>query len=77
MDVTEAPKVKEDSMRNLLKQLMAVIVLTVSLAACEDHDVKPVNADAPKIDVLNGQADDTTGGGEDEEDPIIQEVTNP
>ncbi|MBL6447064.1 hypothetical protein JMN32_12145 [Fulvivirga sp. 29W222] len=60
-------------MRNLLKQLMAVIVLTVSLAACEDHDVKPVNADAPKIDVLNGQADGT-GDGEDEGDPIIQET---
>lgn len=64
-------------MKNLIKTVAVMLILTSGLVACENEEIKPDhkpnNDHGPNIEFNKAQADGT-GDGEDEGDPIIQET---
>ncbi|UII25127.1 hypothetical protein LVD15_17680 [Fulvivirga maritima] len=63
-------------MPRLFNNAAVIVLIFVCAVACESEDVKPIQKNDTQLSEFNGSqffADDTGGGGEDEEDPIIQD----
>ncbi|MBL3656676.1 hypothetical protein [Fulvivirga sediminis] len=62
-------------MKTIVKNSAVIVLIFVCAVACESEDVKPIQKNDTQLSEFNSSqflANDT-GGGEDEEDPIIQD----